>query len=253
MLGRSMLMAASNAAADWTPANLSTVAWWDASDASSFTFSSGTVVQDWRSMSGSYTLTQVTSANRPSRSGTVNGLSTVVFDGSNDGLSVDSFDLTSGGQKFSVWVVFSATANNTVILAEQTTNYNNTAGAFVFVRESDNKVNLVKKGTGVEYAQFATTGTVTTTPKAFVGTHDGTLSTNETSGRLNGDTGGTRPNNANTNSNNVSATLYVGSRANSSLFINGQICELGITATILTNTEITDLEAYLSQKWGLGF
>jgi hypothetical protein len=230
------------------------VAWWDASDASSFTFSSGNVVQDWRSRIGSYTLTQATSANRPTRSGTVNGLPSVVFDGTNDGLSVANFDLTPGGQKFSMWAVVSAASGSSMALAEHTTNFNNTSGAFSCFRESSNVVSLNKvQGAGNFYSTFQTTGTITTTPKAFLGFHDGTLSTDETSGRLNALTAGTRPLNQNTNANNVNATLYVGARAGTSAFLNGQICELGFTTSVMSNSEISFLESYLSSKWGLGF
>lgn len=231
-----------------------TVAWWDASDASSFTFSSGNVVQDWRSRIGSYTLTQATSANRPSRSGTVNGLPSVVFDGTNDGLSVANFDLTPGGQKFSTWIVFSAASGGTMSLAEHTTNFNNTSGAFSCYREPSNVISLNKvQGSGSLYSTFETTGTITTVPKAFLGFHDGTLSANETSGRLNASTAGTRALNQNTNANNINATLYVGARAGTSLFLNGQICELGFTTSIMNDGEISFLESYLSRKWGLGF
>ena len=231
------------------------VAWWDASDASSFTFSSGNVVQDWRSRIGSYTLTQATSANRPSRSGTVNGLPTVVFDGTNDSLSVANFNMTPGGQKFSVWAVFSCVSGGDRMVCEHSADLNSNVGAFSLLRASNNTCALAKTGSpaGTNYTTFDTTETVTTTPKVILGFHDGTLSTNETSARLNQSTGGTRTLNANTNSNNLNTTLFIGARNGSGLFLNGQICELGITTSILTADEIGLLESYLSRKWALGF
>jgi hypothetical protein len=231
---------------------LSLAAWWDASDDDSFTYSSGTVVQDWRSRIGNYTLTQATSANRPERSGTVNGLPTVVFDGTNDSLSVANFDMRPGGQKFSVWAVFSCVSGGGRIVAEHSSNYVGTNGAFAVVRQDTDLVGIGKFGSA-SYATFDSTDTVTTSPKAFLAFHDGALATNESSGRLNGSTAGTRVFNQNTNANNINATLFVGARNGSSLFVNGQICELGITTSILTATEITKLEAYLSSKWALGF
>ena len=240
----------------WTPAAISNVvAWWDASDASSFTFSSGNIVQDWRSLVGSYTLTQSTSANRPTRSGTVNGLPTVVFDGTNDGLSVANFNMTAGGQRFSLWAVFSSVSGGDRVICEHSSNFNNTSGGFLLARLASNVVSLAKSANAPSsiYAAFDTTDTVTTTPKAFLGFHDGTLSINETSGRLNASTAGTRSPNSDTNANNVNTTLFVGSRGNSSLYLNGQICELGFSTSIMTADEISQLETYLSQKWALGF
>jgi hypothetical protein len=235
-----------------------TVAWWDASDASSFTYSSGTVVQDWRSRVGNYTLTQATSANRPSRSGTVNGLSTVVFDGTNDNLSVANFDITPGGQKFSIWSVFSATSGGNQVIAEHSANYNDNAGAFLLFRTTSNLASIGKRGTtgaGTEsnYAIFETSGTIATTPKAIIATHDGTLATDESSGRLNSSSSGARSINGNTSNSNINSTLFVGARNNTNLFLNGQICELGITTSVLSANEISLLESYLSSKWGLGF
>jgi hypothetical protein len=230
-----------------------TVAWWDAAEASTFTFSSGTVVQNWASIVGSYTLTQATSANRPERAGTVNGLPTVVFDGTNDSLSVVNFDMTPGGQKLSIWAVFSATTGSDQVLLEQTSTFFNNPGAFIFYRTSADRVQIAKSGTAGSANAIDSTDTLTTTPKCVIGFHDGALSTNESNIRLNAVDGGTRPANNNTNSNNINAILHVGARAGTSLFLNGQICEFGISTSILTATEIALLESYLSRKWGLGF
>lgn len=225
------------------------VAWWDASDASTFTFSSGNVVQDWRSLVGSYTLTQATPANRPTRSGTVNGKSSVVFNGSSHSLSVNSFDLTPGGQKLSVWAVFSASSGGDQCLLEQTTNFNNNPGAVGLFRLTSNVAAFSKKGVNT-YSSLETTGLITLAPKSFVATHDGTLSTNELQIYLNGSSLSTYAVNENTNSSNISATLFVGARAGSSIFLNGQICELGFTTTVLTALERQNLERYLIDKWG---
>lgn len=64
--------------------------WLDASDAATFTLS-GSEVTQWNDKSGnSRHASQGTSANRPLRNGTLNGLSTVVFDGSNDFLTISA-------------------------------------------------------------------------------------------------------------------------------------------------------------------
>jgi hypothetical protein len=60
--------------------------WLDAANAGSFTYSSGTIVSQWtdRSANAFTFTTPLGTANQPSRSGTQNSKSTVVFDGSND-------------------------------------------------------------------------------------------------------------------------------------------------------------------------
>jgi hypothetical protein len=57
------------------------IAWYDANDADTFTYSSGTTVSGWDSKIGSYHLTQPVDADRPERqSGIQNGLPAVFFD-----------------------------------------------------------------------------------------------------------------------------------------------------------------------------
>lgn len=226
------------------------VAWWDADDASTFTFSSGTVVEEWRSRVGSYALIQANPANRPSRSGAVNGKSTVVFDGSNDSLSVANFDLTAGGQAFSLWAVVTAASGTDQAVVEHTTNFNNNAGAFLFARNAaGNSPGLGKRGS-TAYATFENTTSVTTPAAIIVGTHDGTLATNETTLWVNGNANGARFVNSNTNSSNLNSTLFVGARAGTSLFLNGQIAELGITTNAMTDSDRLLLQQYLAAKWG---
>lgn len=59
--------------------------WLDASDASSFTYSSGSVVSQWMDKSGnSLAFTTAGVGNQPDRTGTQNGKSTVVFNGTTD-------------------------------------------------------------------------------------------------------------------------------------------------------------------------
>ena len=63
------------------------VMWLDAADDTTFSYSSGTVVSQWRDKSGlNNHVSQATLANQPSRSTIKNSRKTVVFDGSNDNL-----------------------------------------------------------------------------------------------------------------------------------------------------------------------
>jgi hypothetical protein len=232
------------------PEMLSSVAaWWDASHAASFTYSSGTSVSAWQSRIGSYTLAQANAGSQPTRSGTVNGRATVVFNGSNS-LSVSGFDLTAGNLNLSVWAVFSCTSGGDQVVAEHSVNFNSAEGAFLLYRTSGNSAYLGKRSNGFAYFQSA--GTLTTTPKALVGYLGNLQSPYTMTGRLNASTAGTLGTTASLLS-NINSTLYVGARAGSSLYLNGQVCELGITTAVLTNDQVGQLETYLSRKWGLGF
>jgi hypothetical protein len=70
------------------------VAWWDASDSSTFTYvaGAGETVSQWRDKSGNNRhLAQADAARRPQRNGRQNGRPTVVFDGEDDWLDSTSF------------------------------------------------------------------------------------------------------------------------------------------------------------------
>lgn len=83
MIPLGVLASARVASGAWTPASLaSLVGWWDASDASTFTYSSGVFVSQWRDKSGQARhLSQASTVKQPVRSGTVNGVTSVVFNG----------------------------------------------------------------------------------------------------------------------------------------------------------------------------
>ena len=84
------------AVAPWTPRNVYGLqGWYDASDASSFTYSSGTLVSQWNDKSGNARhLTQSTVSLQPDRSTTRNGLATVQSDGTDDYLATSAFTMT---------------------------------------------------------------------------------------------------------------------------------------------------------------
>lgn len=88
--------------------------WLDSSDASTFTYSSGSVVSTWTDKSANaYAFQQTTSANAPVRNGTQNSKSTVVFDGSND------FLVSTAAA--STWKFLSDGTQSTVIIAYKNT------------------------------------------------------------------------------------------------------------------------------------
>jgi hypothetical protein len=177
----------------------------------------------------------------------------VVFDGTNDSLSAPNFNLTAGGQKLSAWAVLSAASGADYMVAEHSTNFNLNFGAFNLFRAASNQISFAKKGSdgaGVSYSTFENSTLITTTPATTVATHDGALSTNETIAYVNGSSIGAPGVNDNTNVSNRNDTLFVGARAGTSFFLNGQICELGFTTNVMTDSDRLLLQQYLAAKWG---
>jgi hypothetical protein len=85
--------------------------WLDAADPSVFTYSSGTVVSRWTDKStNGYFFEPTNSTQAPSRSGTQNSKSTLVFDGVNDGLaalgSTSNWTYLHNGTQCTVFVVY---------------------------------------------------------------------------------------------------------------------------------------------------
>ena len=88
--------------------------WLDAADASTFTYSSGTVVSRWTDKSANgYQFEPASTTMAPSRSGTQNSKSTVVFDGTNDGLaavgSTSNWKFLHDGTICTVFVIYKVT------------------------------------------------------------------------------------------------------------------------------------------------
>ena len=85
--------------------------WYDASDATTFTYSSGTVVSQWRDKSGNARhFAQGTVSLQPNRNGTQNGLPTIVFDGTDDYLDTAAFTVAQPITVFMA-MTMAATAN----------------------------------------------------------------------------------------------------------------------------------------------
>jgi hypothetical protein len=239
----------------FSPADLTPVLWLDASDASTITSSgSPAKVSQWASKAGGYNAVQATGANQPTTGTvTINGLNAIDFDGTNDTVSVANFDL-SGGQKFSVVAVFSAIAgaasNNALMThtADPTLNI----GAWGLFRDDSNSTFAYYRRDTVGGAVTATVATVSSTPKVYALTYDGTLSTNEANAWLNNNGSVTRSGVVNTNVNLLNATLFVGGQA-TVFFLPCQIAELVITKTALTTAEREALQTYLADKWGITF
>lgn len=229
----------------WTPSDLANgLEWWDGGDVASHTYSSGSLLSAWAGQMGAYTLSQGTSTKQPSASGSLNGRTTVVFDGSSDAMSVASFNMGTG-QKWSFWAIFTAASGGVQVVAEQSADYNSNAGAWVAYRNSSNYAVSARNGP----TEARTNATLTTTAKLFVASYDGTLSTDELALRLNGTAGQTYSFNGNTSGSNRNDTLYVGARNTSSLYLNGSIAAFGVTLGVMSTADAEALEAWGTSVW----
>lgn len=241
---------------DFTPADLTDVAFWfDASNEASFTYSSGTSVSQWNSMVRSVSLVQATATKQPSRSGVVNGRSAVVFDGSSDSMSTSTTLNLAGaynsGQAISLWWVGSAASGGDQCFFEHTSNFNSFVGAFNIYRLASNKPEFARFA---PYNTFASSVDLTTTPRVVIVSYNG-LAPGADEVRMwnNLNTGGTKALSGNIQASMLDSTIFVGARNNASFFLNGSVCEFGLTRTALTENEAQALHYYLQSKWGISW
>ncbi len=122
--------------------------------------------------------------------------------------------------------------------------------ACLLYRSSANKVILTTRE-GVTYSSADSVATVTTTHRAIVATYDKSLSTNEGTISVDGDNNFTRAANANHTGTFGTYPVYLGARGGSSLFLGGDIAEVGICTSALTGTDLAELQTYLTDKWGI--
>jgi len=147
------LVAAGRPAAPWTPAYIATALWLDAADAS--TVIGGSQVGQWNDKSGNNRhATQSAPGSRPSSTtNTINGLTVITFDGSNDFMDV-STTVLQGQSEPNLFYVFSryGAGSGDVYRCEVSilAGDANDAGAFHYVKNSNNL--------GASYPFFGTWG-----------------------------------------------------------------------------------------------
>jgi hypothetical protein len=223
--------------------------WYDATNVSSFTFSSGTVVSQWNDLSSSgRNITQGTVANQPTRNTTMgsNALSALTFDGTNDVLTVTGLTSYSGSmaifvaadadnaasfgtlvdirsgtdsnpiqslQGFSTDGIFARRRNDAATLVTATANTTRVINIYTYWYDG---TNLVYRVNGYQMSSTASSGAGTTN-SVTVGT---------------GRWGGGPP---------VFGT-FTG-------YFNGKIGEICIYQSTLTSVNVAQIEQYLLTKW----
>lgn len=237
------LLAAKAAAGGFVPTDIAGLELWlDASDAGSFTYGTGDNVSQWNDLSGNTRhATQGTGATQPNRTGTINSLTTVTF-ASGDRMTLPSF--MSGKAAGTVFMVgklaqdppASAAASGPVVRlgSEGSGHHMPYTDGTIY----DNTGSTVRKTVGnptpsLASAFYYTVITASGDWKARLnGTQIYSTATNTVGWRT------TAPNAE------VGYDLAAGS------FV-GQIAEIIVYSSALTGTDLSDVEGYIADKWGI--
>ena len=260
MLGRAMLMAASNsAAAAWTPAQITTALWLDAADASTITTVSGAVSQ-WNDKSGNGRhLSQATAASRPAYQATgLSSLPTLQFDGINDFLQNTSFSF--GNSAFTFYCVMQSSipggGSGCIFIASPVPSNVNQLSELVYMNAIGGYQTITLKSPAIDESfvtpQIGASTTHLTTAQIISAGYDG---------------GGSNPSNHvfSVNGSALTSTTsgpsaYSGNEAGFSIGMrplqgfapfNGKISEIVFCASLLSSTTRQRVEGYLAWNWGL--
>lgn len=217
--------------------------WLDASDTSTFTYSSGSVVSQWNDKSANgYNATQATVASQPTR---VTSPSTGVdYDGSNDVLSTTaSFD----GAAFTIFSVIrdaNMAAGSTIIGA-------GSGGNDIYLPYMANNNYYLQ--TGVNFGVVNVTQPSGLYAVEMIYNGAGSTNADKAKMRINGSNRtltftGTI---LSTLSRSGQTTAIGGYDFTPDLPFGGILSELVVYNRILTATELTDIRGYLSTKWSI--
>jgi hypothetical protein len=242
-------------ATSFTPSSVAGLALWlDASDASTFTFGSGTRVQQWRDKSGNARhFAQATTAAQPDRAGTQNSLTTVTFTASNtefmsagDTLDLDANDMsmfiagrhgTATSQSFIAKALFGPEPQRWGFIREDASTI------YGFYTDAASQL---RKANATPQASWQTWGCI-------INRSGGAISTRR-AGTQQAATGFT----AESNVLNSPYLLLLGAYNSvgggippaAGLYLDGQIGEVLIYTRTLSGAELTNVESYLRTKWG---
>lgn len=234
----------------WTPASLTTTAWYDAGTSGDFTLDSGTVSQ-WNDRSGNARhMTQATGASKPAyASATQNSLNLVTFDGTNDFLESSALSNFISASAFTVLVVVrhrdtkvgtSDSYNNEAILADD-------GGYFGLHTNGPSGTGSIQvlgyNWDGNDDKAAAVIG-ANNVWSVLVYTHgSGTLSLYRN--------GGTATTAASGDTEDLSGTLELGRSGVVNLYQEMDLAEVVILSSEVGTSDRQKLEGYAAHRWGL--
>jgi hypothetical protein len=259
MLGALAGITQQQGAGGFSPLDLPSVFnWLESDDLSDFTFGTGSAVSQWNDRSGNGThVAQASGILQPLRTGSLNGRPTVVFDGSNDVLtsvlasSAWKF-LSDGTTPFTVALVFSYTTNLSAPVVSTSAIDGGKVG-FVLSGNSNGGAagaenSFVVNAAGVAIQSANAAGSLPhTVANIIVGRYDPSNGTASLRSKININGGATSQTNTSTAAPNTSLperTLNVKPTG-------GQLAAAVICKASISDTEVDDLNAYWSAKWGI--
>ena len=277
MIGFGLGLWDNHGGAGFNPLTLSPALWLDASDASTLYTDSGLTtlvaadgdpVGGWQDKSGnSRHATQASGTNKPLyKTGVKNSKSILRFDGVNDALAIASstayfkFLHATEGSFFIVFRTNPSVSNPNTIY---TFIDNNALGTYVgssfsYDDRSANGFNDILANNGGIYTSFnfltqtannlATPGTWFSFGNKLKG-QDATAA-NRSRIYLNGALNNAVNSNTGSNTNNAQYNLMIGS-GQGSYPLNGDIAEIQVYSSALSDTNMTAVESYLNSKWSI--
>lgn len=242
--------------------------WLDASDATTFTYSSGTVVSQWTDKStNGYQFTNSSTSAQPSRSGTQNSLSTVVFDGSNDTLYESTKSKTafkylhdgSGGTIFFVKKLTSTASVELYVMGTCTETGGTQKGFFAggHYPPGGNTYGGIALGTlGSNIFNDTTYTNNTWEVRTFKSDPNNATTGNKYPSFLNlgSQVNSTAANFTGASTANSSGWLGIGAvndGTNIRYYFNGEIAEILFYPSVLSNGNKDAVVTYLKTKWGI--
>jgi hypothetical protein len=211
--------------------------WLDAADDSTFSYSSGNIVSQWRDKSGlNNHSSQATVGNQPSRSTFQNSRKTITFDGTNDFLDgTSALTLANGYTAFTI-VKSSATGERDIITstpAAQSTDI------YLYQQASSGKFG--------NWSNVYTSNPISLNVWYLFSTNVSSVGSETL--YLNGSSQASNSRSlTNTRGYRVGA-YYTGS--SSGEYWSGEIAEILIFNRALSSTEMKQVHTYLGQKWGI--
>jgi hypothetical protein len=210
------------------------ILWLDSSDDSSFSYSSGTLVSQWRDKSGlNNHANQSTAANQPTRNSSTNSRKTVTFDGTNDFLDgTSTLALANGYTAFTI-VKSSATGERDILTSSP---FALSADIYLYQRASDGRLG---NWPTVYTSNVISLSTWYLLSVAVSSAGSETLYLNGSS--------------QTSSSRSITNTrgYRVAANSSGSEYWSGEIAEIIVFNRQLTTTELNLVHTYLGQKWGI--
>ena len=234
-------------------------AWWDASDASTITESSGAVSQIDDKSGNNYHLTQSTGASQPSLvSGAQNGLSVLRFDGTDDSFDAADFADLAAGEAITVICVAKRAgtgSTHTLIAKFDSVSGNHLSeDGWSFRLNAGDKLNFVASR-DASYTQVISSATVSAAATSVLSfkTTSGSLTSSSSlykNGQIvsSSSTGTVETLDNSTYPVVIGRLDYQGAAYD---FWDGDICEILVYDSALSDADREAVEDYLMTKWGI--